>query len=84
MGTAIFATANVIITNLSTRALAGTCVVLAFLLLFTALFHRNRQVKDILFMLVVAVILLTSTVLFTTAIMHIQQTPYSYIKAYTA
>jgi hypothetical protein len=74
MGTANFAIANSIITDLSYRAVVGATVVLFLLLLLTVLIRHNERLKQVLFLLVVATILFASTVLFTTAIVHLQDT----------
>lgn len=76
MGTANFAIANSIITDLSYRAVVGATVVLFFLFLLTVLLRHNAYVKQIVFLLVVATVLFASTILFTTTVIHLQDTAY--------
>lgn len=73
MGTASFALANSIITDLSYRAIMSATVAIFFVLLFTILFRRNEFAKQIMFVLLVAIVITASTVLFTTAYFHLQQ-----------
>jgi hypothetical protein len=65
-------TAGSSILELSARAIAGAVVSLFILLLLANIFKRNEDVKQYIFVLVLAVVLLASTILFMTALVHIQ------------
>jgi len=60
------------ILNLSTRAIIGASISLVLLFVITSLFRKNVQLQRLLFIIVLAVILFATTVLFTTALIHIQ------------
>lgn len=72
MGTVIFATASSSIIELSMRAIMGASLALFVLFVLTALFKQNEEIKKLLYVLIVAMVIFTSTILVATAIVRVQ------------
>lgn len=72
MGTEFTATATSSVVMLSAKAIAGAVITVFLILILNSLFKKNHEVKRILFFLLVSVILITSIILFTTALDNIQ------------
>jgi multidrug transporter EmrE-like cation transporter len=72
MGTEFTATATSSVVVLCARAIAGAVIAVFLILILNSLLKKNHEVKRILFILLVSVILITSTILFTTALDNIQ------------
>ena len=72
MGTGLTLTATNTVTDLGSRAVLGTIIMVLLLIMAAGLFRRSDYAKRIIFILVVSVVLLTSTLLFMTALNNIQ------------
>ena len=69
MGTDYFVVLNDTATAaLSIRTIFGACIAIALLLVATALFRKYKDVQEVIFVLLIGVIVLASTVLITTAL----------------
>jgi Ca2+/Na+ antiporter len=71
MGNYLAMTSNSI-ENLSLRAIVGAVIAILFLILIFNIF-KNQEIKRIAYILILAVIILSSAVLATTAITHMQE-----------
>ncbi|MEI6237323.1 MAG: hypothetical protein WCP03_01845 [Candidatus Saccharibacteria bacterium] len=72
MGTEFTASATSSVIVLCTRAIIGAIVAVFLILMLNSLLKRSNDFKRILFITLVTVILLTSTILFMTALNSIQ------------
>lgn len=76
MGTVSFAITNSIITDLSYKAIVSATIAIFLALLFTVVFRRNEFVRQIMFVVVAGSVIFASTVLFTTAYIHLRQSAF--------
>jgi hypothetical protein len=60
------------ILNVSIRTISGSLVAIFILLLLATVFKRHEDVRQYIFVVILAVIFLTSTLLFMTALVHLQ------------
>jgi multidrug transporter EmrE-like cation transporter len=72
MGTEFTASASSSVIVLCTRAIIGAIVAVFLILMLNSLLKHSSDFKRILFIILVSVILLTSTILFMTALNNIQ------------
>jgi hypothetical protein len=60
------------ILELSARAVSGTAIMLFVLFVLAGIFKRSESVKQYIFTLILAIILIASGILFITALVHMQ------------
>lgn len=74
MGTVGLEPASQIVADLSIRAVLAALVLIIFLIIFTSAVRKNQSAKVIIFITLVSIVAVVSTILCTTAYLHLQDT----------
>lgn len=75
MGTILFAATNDIVTSVSIRALFGGFIVLLLALPLLAVLKPQKYLRQMLYFIIIGIILLTSSVIFSATLAHINNEP---------
>ena len=73
MGTALFTPASDTIIELCTRAVIASAIILIFLIILTNAIHKNHHARQVIFLVIVSVIAITSAILCTAAYVRLQE-----------